>query len=443
MTFRRRLQLALTALITVVVLAAASGLVTLRVVLRSQDQAHALSDELVRVQEIRLAAEQLVSAGRRYLLTGNDAAKQKLDRTDSAFARAVGVAPYPKASLPEQLALPELLTAASSYLVAIRTAAAARVASGEPATIIDVFEGHILEMRGRFDRAANAYVEAVRSSRTRATDAAASIASSARLVLPVLLAVALVLAFCIAWTVARRLMRQYRYVEQATDLARRATAQRDELLAVVSHDLRTPLSAVAMGAALLQDTVSSPEASRAVSAIASAGERMSHLIDDLLVREQIEAGTFVLELGDHRVAAVIATAVELQAHRAQRARIDLHGEAPDLSIHADRERVLQVLANLIGNALKFAGPGQRVVVTAHRDPRGVRFEVSDTGPGIPEDQLSHLFDRYFQGTSARERGSLGLGLYICTRIVEAHGGQIGARSEPGRGSTFWFTLDAA
>jgi signal transduction histidine kinase len=440
MTFRRRLQLSLSVLIMVMAISAAAGLVTLRVVLGAHQQALALSDELVLVQDMRLAAEQLVSAGRRYLLAGNESAKRKLDATDAAFDRAMQVVQHAHGTRGEQRALRALFDAANAYVAAIRTSAAARVAAGDPATILDVFEEHILDMRARFDRAANEYVEEVRSSRSGSTQAAASTAGSAQLALPVLLALSLSLAFGIAWMVARRLVRQYRCIEETTDVARRASADRDELLAIVSHDLRTPLTAVTMGAEALEQTPLPPEARRAVSVIASAGERMTHLIDDLLVREQLSSGTFVLERAPHDAAAMISTAVELQQHRARRAGIDLRGEGPTLMVDADRERVLQVLSNLIGNAIKFAGAGERVVAEAHPDPDGVRFEVTDTGQGIPPDHVPRLFDRSFQGTSSRERGSLGLGLYICKRIVEAHGGHIGARSKLGTGTTLWFTI---
>jgi signal transduction histidine kinase len=101
-----------------------------------------------------------------------------------------------------------------------------------------------------------------------------------------------------------------------------------------------------------------------------------------------------------------------------------------------------VLSNLIGNALKFTPRGGRIAVTGKRDGPRVRFEVSDTGPGIAEDQIPRLFERYWQGRSS-PRGSLGLGLYICKQLVAAHGGDIGVRSRLGEGSTFWFTLPVA
>ena len=104
--------------------------------------------------------------------------------------------------------------------------------------------------------------------------------------------------------------------------------------------------------------------------------------------------------------------------------------------------MVQVLSNLIANALKFTPRGGRIAVTGRRDGPRVRFEVADTGPGIAEDQIARLFERYWKGRSS-PRGGLGLGLYICKQLVAAHGGDIGVRSRLGDGSTFWFTLPAA
>jgi signal transduction histidine kinase len=128
--------------------------------------------------------------------------------------------------------------------------------------------------------------------------------------------------------------------------------------------------------------------------------------------------------------------------RAAEAGVELTATgAPGAEVTADRERVVQVLSNLIANALRFTPRGGRIAMTAEHDGPRVRFEVSDTGPGIAEDQIPRLFERYWQGRSPH-RGSLGLGLYICKQLVAAHGGDIGVRSRLGDGSTFWFTVPA-
>ncbi len=108
-------------------------------------------------------------------------------------------------------------------------------------------------------------------------------------------------------------------------------------------------------------------------------------------------------------------------------------------VNVDRDRILQVLSNLLGNALKFTPPGGRVQVEAHAGDAAVIVRVTDTGPGIAADELPHVFDRFWQGAKARRAGA-GLGLAIAKGIVEAHGGTIFARSVPGRGATFTFTL---
>src|SRR5262249_141078 len=115
---------------------------------------------------------------------------------------------------------------------------------------------------------------------------------------------------------------------------------------------------------------------------------------------------------------------------------------PGTCVTADRERLLQILSNLVANALKFTPRAGKITLSGRREGPLVRFEVADTGPGIADAQLPLLFERYWQG-QASQRGGLGLGLYICKQLVTAHHGEIGVRSTVGSGSTFWFTLPAA
>lgn len=296
----------------------------------------------------------------------------------------------------------------------------------------------------RFDATA-AGLHSEQAEFDRASGGAHRLAERAQQVVFAATALAIMLGVVLAAQSSRRLSAQYAQSRAATEAARRATAARDELVAIVSHDLRNPLATITMGAGLLQETERDPRIRKHVAAIASAAGLMQHLIDQLLDVAKLEHGTLGLALERCESGAVLDAVQALFQIRAIEAGVELAvGDAPagGAAVTADRQRVVQVLSNLVANALKFTPRGGRIAVTGRRDGPVVRFEVADTGPGIPEDQVPHLFERYWQGRSS-SRGSLGLGLYICRQLVAAHRGDIGVRTRLGDGSTFWFTLPAA
>jgi PAS domain S-box-containing protein len=230
--------------------------------------------------------------------------------------------------------------------------------------------------------------------------------------------------------------------------AREASRAREEVLAVVSHDLRNPLNAVLLAATILDDYTDTEKWTererRQLKAIRGSAQQMSTLIGDLVEVVALESGQRVLHLEEVSPDALLADAVELHRGLAAQKGIALRAEpAPELAeVRADRGRVLQVLSNLLGNAIKFTPGGGTVTMGAAPRGDGVGFFVSDTGPGIPPEQLASVFDRFWQAERGDRKG-LGLGLAIARGIVEAHGGRIWAESVPGRGSTFFFTLPVA
>ena len=220
---------------------------------------------------------------------------------------------------------------------------------------------------------------------------------------------------------------------------------REEVLRIVAHDLRNPLSTVAMTTQLLLH-VSSTDQQRAdrLTIIQRAGERMNRLINDLLSVSIIEAGRLTVDPQPTAVRAILADAIEMLRPIAADKSVLLETSAPDdlPDVLADSGRILQVLSNLIGNAIKFTPKGGTITISVYTLGQGVRFEVADTGPGIPPEQLANIFGRFWQASRADSRG-IGLGLSIAKGIVEAHGEQLRVSSTVGIGSTFSFQLKPA
>lgn len=220
--------------------------------------------------------------------------------------------------------------------------------------------------------------------------------------------------------------------------AQHATRARDEVLGVVSHDLRNPLSAIAMCSRVLVDSPPDAEADRRELAmnIYDSTTWMSRMIQDLLDVSAIEAGVLSIVRANEKVEPILRRASDLftraAAERSVRVLVQVDDAA--LSVHADSERLLQAVANLIGNALKFTPSGGSVAVTACARGTGVEVAVADTGRGIAEQDLSRIFDRYWHTRGAQ--AGAGLGLAIAKGIVEAHGGRIVVASTVGAGSRF-------
>jgi PAS domain S-box-containing protein len=228
--------------------------------------------------------------------------------------------------------------------------------------------------------------------------------------------------------------------------AQRATRARDDVLGIVSHDLRNPLSAISMCAsALLEGPADASSSSYLLETIQRSAHWMKVMIQDLLDVASIEAGRLSIERRPLDLVPIVDETVEMFAGSATERRVTLSSSLPPglPPVNADERRVLQVLSNLVGNALKYTDDGGRIDIVAHPADGVLSVEVRDTGSGIPPEDLPHLFDRFWhKRRDARERGT-GLGLAITRGIVEAHGGTVTVESELGRGSAFRFTLPVA
>ena len=230
--------------------------------------------------------------------------------------------------------------------------------------------------------------------------------------------------------------------------AQDATRARDDLVAIVSHDLRNPVHTINMASAFLLEIAPPVDrrvtSRRQLEAIQRAAQRANRLISDLLDVAKIQAGGLAVELATVDVSSVVQEAFESASPLATAKKLTLDRSIDENipPVSADRDRVLQVLGNLLGNAIKFTPVGGNVTVRAEHDGAEARFSVCDTGPGIPPDHVPHVFDRYWQAKSTAKLGT-GLGLSIAKGIVEAHAGRIWVESEPGRGASFIFTLPCA
>jgi signal transduction histidine kinase len=222
---------------------------------------------------------------------------------------------------------------------------------------------------------------------------------------------------------------------------------KNDLVATVAHEFRTPLTSLRMAIHLCADEVVGPLTEKQADLMFAARqdcERLQSIVDDLLDLSRIQSGRLVLSRGRVSPRDLVDTALHAYRVEAADGGVALTGVAgehlPDVSV--DRERIDLVLSNLVANAIRHTPGGGSVEVTAVEGEGAVRFEVKDTGSGIPPEYRDRVFEKFFRVPGA-PAGGVGLGLYLAREIIEAHGGRIGLESAPGVGSRFWFTVPRA
>jgi signal transduction histidine kinase len=223
---------------------------------------------------------------------------------------------------------------------------------------------------------------------------------------------------------------------------RAAIEVRERVLAIVSHDLRNPLGTIQLAMSTLPDSArADPETARRIVIAERATRLMETLIGDLLDMATISTGTLQLQFADENADALIVEAIELYGPLANDQGIALIDDTQlsGVRLRCDRARLLQVLGNLCGNALKFCKRADTITLRGHGDERSLVLEIEDTGPGIPPADIPHLFERYWSTARGRQNGT-GLGLFICQALVEAHGGRLTVASTVGVGTTFRIVL---
>lgn len=233
---------------------------------------------------------------------------------------------------------------------------------------------------------------------------------------------------------------------QLFETAQRAIKTREDVIAVVSHDLKNPITAIGLTTQVLRRLDPSDRTQRNVfvGRIESAADQMLRLISDLLDFAKIESGRLLVDCRAEQVRDLVASIIEPIKSQAEAKRLKLEVDAAENlpAVFCDRNRIGQVLSNLLGNAVKFTPEGGCIRVFAKQMGGYVELSVSDTGPGISAEHLPNVFERYWQAKETRKLGS-GLGLSIAKGIVEANGGEIGVESQPGMGARFYFTLPVA
>jgi len=392
-----------------------TGIVVLHLTTRSaNDTTRRYASISETVDELRVQAEQLISAGRRYLFAGKDADKARMHDAEERVDKALAV--FERS---DPIGATKLSADARAYEAALASNVAARMVPAGLETALrpkrDALEADLAAIDAREQAALS-----------RSFDDASHLAVAAEITIALSTSVALLLALVLGTLVRRRIHQEY-------SRAKAAAVARDELLSIVSHDLRVPLNAIVLGA----DVVAMQEGpSRILSTIANAAQRMRKLIDELLDVARVEGGVISLAREPFEPQVALETVAQLVRGEAESRSLSLAVTAPATELVGDRERVVQILCNLAGNALRYA----RSSITLHAEPREgrVRFAVHDDGPGIPAEHVPQLFERNYQGE--RRGAGLGLGLYICRRLVEAHGGTIGVTTQVGEGTTFWFDI---
>jgi signal transduction histidine kinase len=251
--------------------------------------------------------------------------------------------------------------------------------------------------------------------------------------------------------VNRRLAESNRELNEANEKLRELSDMKEEFLALTTHDLRSPLTVISgvinfFTSGRLGDMT--PEQKNMVAMMERNTQSLIELVNDLLDASKLESGTLRLEVAPVELAPLVAELRETMLPMAKEKEIALEEHVPAglPAVSADRAKLRRVLVNLLSNAVKFTPKGGRIEVNAERDgDRAVRVSVTDTGVGIPPEDLARLFDKFEQARSraTRSEKGTGLGLYITRQLVELHGGHIDVESEVGQGSTFSFTIPTA
>jgi signal transduction histidine kinase len=402
-------------------------------------------DERLRAERLRSEVEQTVSALRGYLLSGSPELLDRMRRAEKRLGDLLASLGSQARSADGRQLVESLRAASQRYQTAASVMIDARQLGADSEAVTRIFERELLPRRreldillDRFEVASELRLEA-RSRQLGVEISGRFTRAAGTFALGVLVSVGLCLVL------GRHLTTLYRREQAAITRAEQAAQARQELLAIVAHDLRNPLGAIALRATMLRRDGSDEISRNHGAAIERVVSRMEQLLKGLLDAATIEAGQLSLRPAAVDVAGALLEVADTFSGLASSKGVQLVCRpAPDqqMTVQADRERLLQVLANLIGNSIKFTASGDRIELSATPAGNGIRFSVADSGPGISPEHLPWIFERFWKADFTGAKGT-GLGLYIARRIVVAHGGRIWAESRPpSEGTTIHFVIPA-
>lgn len=399
-------------------------------------------NQITHAERLRWTGEEIVATGRGYLIAHDATFLRGLEHAQENFDQGIH-ALTTGASDPRTNALvAEIARDAKAFRDRQELLVASMQTSDVP-TLARRFEAELVPLQRKLSASLDRLIDYKESAIDHVYQQVAHERSKLRTSINALLGILVLASIAIAAYIGRALVRSYKHEQHALEISRKAVAARDEIMGLVAHDLRNPLSAILMRANLLRAGAESEGTKRHAHGIETVVQRMDALIKTMLDVATIESGHFTVKPERCEAGSLIDTTFEMFGGLAEQKQIQFERGrvSPNTLVQADRDRVLQVLQNLVGNAIKFTPRGGRVSVTAERERAVVRFSITDTGPGISAENLQSVFDRYWKRETGGVKGT-GLGLFIAKGIVEAHGGNIWVESVPGDGATFSFTLPA-
>lgn len=448
-TFRQSARLTYGASVTAALVIGIASVLTLRFVIRSKDRvAFEYAQDLIDVETLRTEAERVVATARGYLFTGDPKFFDRMSNAREAVSRSVSKIRAHSHASGSRILLERVERSERDYLDLLDRLIEERRSGRGVKQLAADFE-NVLDPRREMLRDSLRDLENDRRSLLQEarheSDEAARLATG---LLVALAAGATGLGIFFAVTGLRVLNRLY---EESEKTAR----AREEIVALVSHDLKSPLSVILLNAQLLSRS-GAPDALHATdepnskikasaAAIERTARRMNRMIGDLLDLARMDAGQFTPRLEAVSARRLIDETAAAMSLLAAEKSVQLTVELPhgDFVVLCEFERVIQILGNLVSNAIKFSPAGEVVRVSASVSGGEALFSVSDHGPGVAPAQRSRIFERFRQARLADARTGTGLGLAIAKGFVESHGGRIWVESEPGKGSVFRFTLQVA
>jgi signal transduction histidine kinase len=395
-------------------------------------------DDFVHATQIQAAAERMVAASRGYLLTEEPAFLDRARQAESQLDDALLAMDRTEALPSEQRLLSQVRLSAARYRGRLDEILETTSATEDRASLGKTLRERLAPARETLDDAIEGLVAHKQRLAQEAHRTAARIRTQTSRITMAMGAIALVMSVLLAWRFTRGLTLIYRREQESSRRATEALRAKEELLGIVAHDLRSPLGAILLRATGIARQTEAEPVRASASAIQATCKRMANLIASLLDAASVEAGRLSVTKGRCEVAQLFSDLLETfgPAASAKAIRLEQAITSSDMAVDGDQKRLFQVLSNLVGNALSFTEEGGVIAVSASGGGGVVRFQVRDTGPGIPDEHLPRVFERYWKAGSP----GAGLGLYIARGIVAAHGGRIWVENNPDHGATFAFEI---